>query len=245
MTATSSEVVAEAQRSHRSVQVSNTEPYHWPCEGDFNSRTTALVLVDMQRDFCCEGGYLDHQGYDISATRAIIPKLRSLLTAFRKAGYQVYHTREGHRADLASLSKREKWRSRNNPSGIGIGDEGPLGRLLIRGENGHDTIAEFYPIEGEPVIDKPGKGAFTYTDFDLLLRNRGIKNLVFGGVTTDVCVSTIMREANDRGYDCLILEDGCAAAEKSVHDATIQGVKMEGGVFGAVGFVEDVKNAVA
>lgn len=168
------------------------------------------------------------------------------------------------------MSNRERWRSRNNPSGIGIGDEGPLGRLLIRGEKGHDTIAELYPIEGttppildhpmthlrvvrlssgvipigEPVIDKPGKGAFTYTDFGLLLNNRGIRNLVLGGVTTDVCVSTIMREANDRGYDCLILEDCCAAAEKELHDATIRGVKMEGGIFGAVGRVENVKRAI-
>lgn len=193
---------------------------------------------------CEEGGYLSHQGYDIAPTRAIIPSIQTLLQAFRSAGHPIYHTREGHRADLSTLSSRELSRSRNNPSGVGIGDAGPLGRLLIRGEAGHDTIPELYPVAGEPVVDKPGKGGFANTDFELLLRVRGVRNLVLVGVTTDVCLSTTMREANDRGFDCLVVEDCCAAAEEWLHRATISGVKMEGGVFGAVAGVDDVLRLV-
>jgi nicotinamidase-related amidase len=146
----------------------------------------------------------------------------------------------GHRPDLSTLSTRELFRSRNNASGIGIGSDGPLGRLLVRGELGHDIIPELYPLEREPVIDKPGKGAFAHTDFDLLLRIRGIQNLVLAGVTTDVCISTTMREANDRGYDCLLVKDGSAAVEEVLHAATCEGVRMEGGIFGATASVEDV-----
>ncbi|EON65599.1 hypothetical protein W97_04837 [Coniosporium apollinis CBS 100218] len=215
-------------------------PYAWPHDASFSRETTALVIVDMQRDFCSPGGYLTSQGYSITATRSIIPCLQRLLIAFRASGYQIYHTREGHRRDLSTLSPREAFRSRNNASGLGIGDPGPLGRLLIRGEEGHDTIPELYPLPGEPVIDKPGRGAFAHTDFELLLRVRGIRNLVVCGVTTDVCVSSTMREANDRGFDCLLLEDGCAAAEEELHEATVRGVQMEGGIFGAVGRVDDV-----
>ncbi|KAH0538840.1 hypothetical protein GP486_008753, partial [Trichoglossum hirsutum] len=150
-----------------------------------------------------------------------------------------------HRPDLSTLSARELYRSTNNASGTGIGSVGPLGRLLIRGEPGHDTIPELYPLEREPVIDKPGKGAFAHTDFELLLRIRGIRNLVLAGVTTDVCVSTTMREANDRGYDCLLVKDGTAATEEVLHAATCEGVRMEGGIFGATASVEDVLEALA
>ncbi|KAK3117953.1 hypothetical protein LTR53_000105 [Teratosphaeriaceae sp. CCFEE 6253] len=198
----------------------------------------------MQRDFCEEGGYLAHQGYDISPARSIIPKVQSLLNSCRSAGLSIYHTREGHRPDLASLSSREFFRSRNNASGLGIGDQGPLGRLLVRGEAGHDTIPELYPRDGEPVIDKPGKGAFAHTDFDLLLRVRGIRNLIICGVTTDVCVHTTMREANDRGYDCLLLEDCCAASELRLHDAAVEMVRTEGGIFGATAKSKDVVEAI-
>jgi nicotinamidase-related amidase len=152
----------------------------------------------------------------------------------------VYHTREGHRPDLSDLPSRERFRSRNNASGLGIGDRGPLGRLLVRGEAGHDTIPEVYPVTGEPVIDKPGKGAFANTDFELLLRTKGVRNLVLCGVTTDVCVHTTMREANDRGYDCLLVADCCAASYEPLHRAAIGMVKTEGGVFGAVANAEDV-----
>lgn len=213
---------------------------------------------------CSPGGYLEYQGYDISAAQALIPKLQRLLHAFRSGGFPVYHTREGmssfipryhsgsvqltfvlgHRPDLSTLSSREAYRSRNNASGLGIGSPGPLGRLLIRGEMGHDTVDELYPLPGEPVIDKPGRGAFAHTEFDLILRNKGIKNLVIAGVTTDVCVSTTMREANDRGYDCVVLSDGTAASEPSLHVGTVESIKMEGGIFGAIAKIEDVVHAV-
>ncbi|KAK5010660.1 hypothetical protein LTR28_008497 [Elasticomyces elasticus] len=193
---------------------------------------------------CSLGGYLHHQGYDISPARAIIPGLQRLVSSFRHAGFAIYHTREGHRADLSSLSARELFRSRNNPSGLGIGDSGPLGRLLIRGEEGHDTIPELYPLPGEPVIDKPGKGAFTYTDFELLLRIRGIRNLIIAGVTTDVCVSTTVREANDRGFECMVVSDSCAASEEVLHRAAVEMCRTEGGIFGCTGTVEDVCKAI-
>ncbi|KAK4966990.1 hypothetical protein LTR66_012009 [Elasticomyces elasticus] len=222
----------------------DAEPYRWPHDASFSPATSAFVIIDMQRDFCSPGGYLHYQGYDISRTRAIIPGLQRLLSSFRHAGFAIYHTREGHRADVSSLPARELFRSRNNPSGLGIGDSGPLGRLLIRGEEGHDTIPELYPLPGEPVIDKPGKGAFTYTDFELLLRLRGIGNLIIAGVTTDVCVSTTVREANDRGFECMVVSDGCAASEESLHRAAVEMCRTEGGIFGCTGTVEDVCKAI-
>ncbi len=141
----------------------------------------------------------------------------------------------GHRPDLSTLSSRERFRSRNNPRHLGIGDTGPLGRFLVRGEAGHDVILELKPLSTESVIDKPGRGAFAHTDFEHLLKLRGIKNLILAGVTTDVCVSTTMREANDRGFDCLVLEDATAAATPQLHRFALESDKMEGGVFGAVG----------
>jgi nicotinamidase-related amidase len=150
----------------------------------------------------------------------------------------------GHRADLSTLSSRERYRSKNNASGLGVGSPGPLGRLLVRGEPGHDIVPELYPLEGEPVIDKPGRGAFAHTDFELLLRIKGVKNLVITGVTTDVCVSSTMREANDRGFDCLLLEDGTAASEPNLHIGACESTKMEGGIFGATAKLDDVIEAV-
>ncbi|KAF4312129.1 Peroxyureidoacrylate/ureidoacrylate amidohydrolase RutB [Botryosphaeria dothidea] len=226
-------------------QISAAVPYAWPYDGSFSRETTALVIIDMQNDFCTEGGYITHQGYDISGTRAIIPKIQSALHAFRQAGWQVYHTREGHRPDLSTLPPREAFRSRNNPSGQGIGAPSPLGgRLLIRGGKGHDTIPELYPIEGEPILDKPGKGAFANTDFELLLRNRGIRNLLVAGVTTDVCVSTTIREASDRGFDCAILRDACASVDEALHKATLGSIIGEGGIFGTVLAVDNVLEAM-
>ncbi|KAJ9299695.1 hypothetical protein DTO271G3_2579 [Paecilomyces variotii] len=219
-------------------------PYDWPHDATMTPFTTALVIIDMQKDFCSPGGYMEYQGYDISANQALIPKLQRVLHAFRASGFPIYHTREGHRPDLSTLPSRENFRSRNNASGLGIGAQGPLGRLLIRGEVGHDTVDELYPLPGEPVIDKPGRGAFQYTDFELLLRNKGVKNLILAGVTTDVCVSTTMREANDRGFDCCVLEDGTAASDPSLHLSTIQSIKMEGGILGAVARLDDVVQAV-
>ncbi|KAH7348670.1 putative Peroxyureidoacrylate/ureidoacrylate amidohydrolase RutB [Rhexocercosporidium sp. MPI-PUGE-AT-0058] len=210
------------------------QPYDWPAEGVLDPKTTALVIIDMQMDFCSPEGYLVHQGYDITPIRAIIPRLVHLLNVFRTHNFPIYHTREGHRPDLSTLSLRELSRSRNNPSGLGIGDLGPLGRLLVRGEKGHDIIPELYPLPSENVIDKPGRSAFQHTDFGLLLKIKGIRNLVLCGVTTDVCVSSTMREANDNGFDCLIVEDATAASEQMLHDGAIGSVKAEGGIFGAV-----------
>ncbi|KIX03832.1 uncharacterized protein Z518_07385 [Rhinocladiella mackenziei CBS 650.93] len=209
-------------------------PYNYPHDASLAPNTTALVIIDMQRDFCEIGGYFDCQGYDVAPARAIISIIQTLLSAARQASIPIYFTREGHRPDLSTLSSRERFRSRNNPRRLGIGDTGPLGRFLVRGEPGHDIIPELKPLPTELIIDKPGRGAFAHTDFEHLLRLRGMKNLILAGVTTDVCVSSTMREANDRGFDCLILEDATAAATPDLHHFALESVKMEGGIFGAV-----------
>ncbi|PCH40786.1 Isochorismatase hydrolase [Wolfiporia cocos MD-104 SS10] len=193
---------------------------------------------------CHEQGYLVHQGGSIANTRAVIPQVVRLLETFRANGFPIYHTREGHRPDLSTLSPRERFRTRNVPSGIGIGDEGPLGRMLVRGERGHDIIDELRPHDGEPVVDKPGRSAFAYTDFELLLKVRGIRNLVLCGITTDVCVHSTMREANDRGYDCLLVEDATGAGVPGLHQAAVEMVQHEGGIFGAVGTTADVVKSI-
>ena len=151
---------------------------------------------------------------------------------------------QGHRPDFSTLSSRERFRWKNNATGLGIGSLGPLGRFLIRGEPGHDIIPELYPLDNEPIIDKPGRGAFAHTDFELLLRIKGIKNLVIVGVTTDGCISTTMREANDRGFDCVLLEDGTAASESNLHIGACESIKMEGGIFGAIAKLDDVIEAL-
>jgi nicotinamidase-related amidase len=193
---------------------------------------TALLVIDMQRDFLDPGGYAAAAGLDVAALRRPIPAIRRLLDAARRAGMPVLHTREGHRADLSDCPPAKLERSR--AAGAEIGSKGPLGRLLVRGEPGHDIVAELAPLPGEPVIDKPGYSAFAHTDLDGILRNAGIGRLLVCGVTTEVCVHSTLRDAVDRGYRCVLVGDACASADAELHAAALRMVAVEGGIFGMV-----------
>jgi nicotinamidase-related amidase len=197
----------------------------------------------MQTDFCGKGGYVDSMGYDLSLTRAPIEPIKALLAAARAKGYHIIHTREGHRPDLADLPDNKRWRSQR--IGAGIGDKGPCGRILVRGEPGWDIVDELKPLAGEPIIDKPGKGSFHATDLHQILVDRGIKTLIVCGVTLEVCVHTTVREANDRGYECVVLSDCVASYFPEFQRVGLEMIKAQGGIFGWVSNSANFIKAIA
>src|ERR1700693_4438406 len=213
-----------------------------PAALDSDLDRTALVIIDMQRDFLEPGGFGAALGNDVSRLKAAVEPCRSVLAAFRRRGGLVMHTREGHRPDLTDAPPHKVLRG--DPA-TRIGAPGPMGRILVRGEPGHDIIAELYPQRGEPVIDKPGKGAFYQTDLDLMLRNRGIETLLVGGVTTEVCVNTTVREANDRGYRCIVLADCCASYFPEFPEMGLAMIKAQGDIFGSVSSSQSLLSAMA
>jgi nicotinamidase-related amidase len=216
----------------------NAEPAPVPVDLD----RAALIIIDMQRDFLEPGGFGETLGNDVSRLQAAVAPCAAVLAAARKRGMLVIHTREGHRPDLSDAPPAKVLRG--EPS-MRIGDPGPMGRILVRGEPGHDIVEALYPAAGEPVLDKPGKGAFYQTDLDLMLRNRFVDTLFVAGVTTEVCVHTTVREANDRGYRCVVLADCCASYFPEFHEVGLRMIKAQGGIFGWVARSTDVVDALA
>lgn len=219
------------------------DPYPWPFDQSLNAQNTALIIIDMQIDFCSKGGYIDQMGFDTSVTKPVIHPIKRLLETVRTIpDFTVIYTRLGFRPDLSNAAPNRLWRSKQ--LGTEIGTKGPLGRYLVVGEPGMEIIPEVAPMEGEIVIDKPGLGGFYATDLDFILRNKGIQNLIITGVTTDVCVHTTMREANDRGYECLLLKDCTRATIHSNYVATLEMTTTQGGMFGTVSDSESVIEAL-
>ncbi len=216
----------------------DAEPYEFVCE----PAHTALLVIDMQRDFLERGGFGELLGNDVTPLRRAVGPTRRVLEAFRRAGLAVIHTREGHEADLSDCPPSKRARGRLP---VGIGDPGPMGRVLVRGERGHGIIDELAPLPGEPVIDKPGKGAFYATNLDLVLGDRAIRSLVVAGVTTEVCVHTTVREANDRGWECLVLEDCVASYFPEFQAAALKMIAAQGGIFGWVSDSDRLLRALA
>ena len=210
-----------------------------PYELEFDLASTALVIIDMQRDFVEPGGFGEALGNDVSILRACIAPCQKVLEAARSIGLMIIHTREGHRPDMSDCPPTKIARGRGK---MKIGDAGPMGRILVRGERGHDIIDELAPRAGEVVLDKPGKGAFCQTDLELILRNRGIRTLVVCGVTTEVCVNTTVREANDRGFECVVLADCVGSYFPEFQRVALDMIKAQGGIFG---WVSDSKRALA
>jgi nicotinamidase-related amidase len=200
--------------------------------------TTALVVIDMQRDFCDPRGYAAQAGLDTARLLAAAARIRIVLDAARAAGMMVVHTREGHAPDLSDCWPEK--RARSSAAGAEIGSHGPLGRLLVRGEYGHDFIDELTPLPGERIVDKPGYGAFYRTALQAMLAARGIGTLILCGVTTEVCVHSTLREAIDRGFRCIVVGDACAASNPALQEAALAMVAVEGGIFGRVAQAHDV-----
>lgn len=224
------------------LNLPDSKPYAWPISGTWSPADTALVVIDMQLDFLSEGGYFASMGYSTAAAQAaLVPTVR-LTQRLRALGFTIVLTREGHRRDLGDLTPMKRLRAES--MGTPIGGQGPLGRFLMRGEPGWDIVPELAPQDGDILLDKPGNGAFHATDLDQILRARGISKLMLCGVTTDVCVHSTLREANDHGYECLLIEDCCAAGDPILHDAAVAMTLNEGGIFGAVCHSNDIINAL-
>ena len=219
------------------AKIALAEPFSYT----FNTETTALIVIDMQRDFIDPGGFGAALGNDVSRLQEIIPATAQLIAIARRAGLPVIHTRECHLPDLSDCPPSKRFRG--TPS-LRIGDQGPMGRVLITGEPGSEIVAELRPIDGETVIDKPGKGAFYATDLDSHLRRLGTKNIIFAGVTTEVCVQTTMREANDRGYDCLLATDATESYFPEFKSAVIQMILAQGAIVGWTANVAEIGEAI-
>lgn len=228
------------------IEVEDTPNFGETAYIELDSARTAFISIDMQTDFAGDKGYVDVMGYDLTATSSPVKPIKKVLDTIRGTDIKVVHTREGHLPDLSDAPFNKVLRSKIIGNGTGIGEipEGGLGRLLVRGEKNWDIVDELYPIEGEYIVDKAGKGAFSMSNIHLILKNLGITHLVICGITTDVCVHTIMREANDYGYWCILLKDCTGATDEENYKSAIKSIKMQGGVFGNVSDSEKFINAV-